>query len=271
VRRVTGSDKGKGFADLFEASEQPRGGTVRVGSAVEAKVVQIGSSSVFVDLGAKAEGIIDRAELTDDDGALTVAVGDTVRAHVASKSGGTITLRVKLSAGHGAGELEQAYKLGLPVSGTVAAVNKGGVEVEIGPVRAFCPISQLEARYVEDPASYVGQKLEFKVTRFDTERGKPNAVLSRRVLLDEQNAKRSAELRATLEVGSTAARQPARLRAGEASERAARGGPAGDGAGHQAREGRQGPRSHQPFVEGARGRSVPVGDRGPEGRSAAEG
>ena len=40
--------------------------------------VQIAAENVFVDVGGKGETWIDRAELTDEDGRLRVAVGDEV-------------------------------------------------------------------------------------------------------------------------------------------------------------------------------------------------
>lgn len=200
------ADENKGFADLFAEMEAPsRKKRVRVGDQVTATVVVIGADSVFLDLGAKSEGVLDRAEVLDDSGMLTVAVGDQVTARVASTDGGTIVLRMKAGRGaDAASELQHAMAAGLPVLGTVGAVNKGGVEVEIGAVRAFCPVSQLDLRFVEDASTYVGQKLEFLVTRYEPEGrgGKANVVVSRKALLEEENKKRADETRATLAVGA---------------------------------------------------------------------
>lgn len=187
----------------YDAPKQAR--RPRVGDEVTAKVVVVGSDAVFVDLGTKTEGVIEHDQLRNADGELTVEVGDTITARVASTSGGTIVLRTRAARGPDAGsELQAAASSGLAVEGTVSAVNKGGVEVDIGGVRAFCPISQLDLRYVEDPGSYMGKKLTFRVTRFEAAQGggKPNVVISRRALLEEENKKRAAETRAGLEVGA---------------------------------------------------------------------
>ncbi len=198
----------KGFAAMLAEMEGPRrqkgGPRARVGDEVTAKVVMIGKDAVFVDLGEKAEGVIDRAELLDDAGELTVAVGDEVTARVVSTSGGSIALKKKMGRGaDGAAELRHAMDARLPVAGTVAAVNKGGVEVDVAGVRAFCPVSQLDASFVEDTGAYLGQRLDFLVTRFEPagRGGKPNVVLSRRALIEEENKKRAAETRSRLEVG----------------------------------------------------------------------
>src|SRR5262249_18282599 len=172
------------------------------GDVVRARVVSIGSDAVFVDVGAKAEGMIDVVHLRDEHGKLSVAVGDHIEARVIETSGksGCVVLH-PMGAGHVAkAELEQAFALGLPVEGVVAGVNKGGVEVTVAGVRAFCPISQLDARHVEDAAAFVGKKLAFKITRYDSH-GK-NLVLSRRALLEEEQRRQAAETRARLAPGA---------------------------------------------------------------------
>jgi small subunit ribosomal protein S1 len=203
------ADDNKGFADMLAEYEKaaPRAGRARrprPGEQVTGRVVNIGADSVFVDVGAKCEAVIDRAELTGADGELTVALGGTVTARVLTAHEGGIVLRTR--AGRGVdtpSELEQARLCGLPVEGVVKEVNKGGVEVDVAGVRGFCAVSQLDSRYVEDPAAYVGRKLEFRITRYeDGPGGKPNLVLSRRALLEEQAARLASETRKRLEVGA---------------------------------------------------------------------
>src|SRR4029078_1185786 len=69
-------------------------------------------------------------------------------------------------------------------------------------VRAFCPLSQLELRPVDDPAAYIGRRLEFRVTRYEEDRRGNNVVLSRRALLEEEARARAVETRAKLVVGA---------------------------------------------------------------------
>ena len=133
-----------------------------------------------------------------------------MKAHVVAIRDGQVVLRTRLGGGDDAlAELGQAKDSGAPVIGRVTGVNKGGVEVEIGSVRAFCPISQLEAGFVEDAQAYVGRDLEFRVTQLergqrDGEHGeRANVVLSRRAHLEAERMRMAAELRAGLSVGMT--------------------------------------------------------------------
>ncbi len=92
----------------------------------------------------------------------------------------------------------EAARTGLPVEGIVKAVNKGGLEVEVHGVRAFCPVSQIDVRFVGDPTSFVGQKLLFRVQRADQR----DAVLSRRALLEEERAAKAKTTREKLAPGA---------------------------------------------------------------------
>jgi small subunit ribosomal protein S1 len=174
----------------------------RVGDVVRGAVVSIGKEAVFVDVGGKAEGVLDRDQVADRDGALTVAVGDEVEARVVGDAGGSLQLRVKVARGHEArAELAQAQELGLPVEGHVTEVVKGGLVVDVAGVRGFCPASQIDLHFVEDLSVFVGQRLEFRITRYEAgPRG--NLVLGRRVLLEEERAKLAEVLMARLEPGA---------------------------------------------------------------------
>lgn len=202
----TPNDQVDDFASML-ADYQPaaRGSGPKRGQMVKGRVVSISASSVFLDLGGKSEGVLEREELLDKDGELTVKLGDSLDARVAEVDGpaGCVLLRRGVAKGADAGEaLQGTYEAGIPVEGLVTALNKGGLDVMIAGVRAFCPISQIDARFVEDANHYVGQKYQFKITRIEQGRGKNlNIVLSRRKLLEEENAAQAAVLRETLKEG----------------------------------------------------------------------
>jgi len=186
------------FAALFAQHEARR--ALEVGQVVKGRVIQIAAENVFVDIGGKGEAWIDRAELTDDEGRLRVAVGDEVEAAVIS-TGDEVRLSFKLRQGaHAREALAAAAESGLPVEGKVAAVIKGGYEVTVASLRAFCPFSQMDLRRVEAPEELIGRVLEFRITRYG-ERGR-NIVLSRRALLEEQAAKLAEETRKKIVLGA---------------------------------------------------------------------
>jgi small subunit ribosomal protein S1 len=179
------------FAALFAQHEAQR--ALEKGQVVKGRVIQITAEHVFVDVGAKGEAWIDRAELSDGEGQLRVKVGDQVEATVVS-TGDEIRLSHKLRQGAQVREaLAVAAQTGVPVDGKVAAVIKGGYEVTVGGLRAFCPFSQMDLRRVDSEQEYVGRVLEFRVIRYAD--GGRNLVLSRRALLEEQAAVAAEETR----------------------------------------------------------------------------
>ena len=179
------------FATLFAQHEARR--ALERGQVVKGRIIQITAEHVFVDVGGKGEAWIDRAELADADGQLRVKVGDEVEATVVS-TGDEIRLSHKLRQGAQAREaLAMAAQTGVPVEGKVAGVIKGGYEVTVGGLRAFCPFSQMDLRRADSEQEYVGRVLEFRVTRYAE--GGRNLVLSRRALLEEQAALAAVETR----------------------------------------------------------------------------
>ncbi|WP_428267321.1 30S ribosomal protein S1 [Haliangium sp.] len=202
------SEQEENFAALLDEYEpvQPtpvRRDEISVGDRVRGRVVSVGSEAVFVELGTKAEAMLERDQVTDADGQVTVAIGDEIEARVVDMRGATPVLRVSAGRGPDArAELAQAHAHGLPVEGVVSAAVKGGVEVQVAGLRAFCPVSQLDQRFVEDATEFVGQKLEFRIIRYETERKNPNIVLSRRVLLEEATRAQAEETRTRLHPGA---------------------------------------------------------------------
>ena len=186
------------FATLFAGQET--GPALEVGDVVKGRVIQIAAASVFVDVGGKGEAWIDRAELSDEDGRLRVAVGDEVEATVVSTRD-EVRLSYRLQRGaHAKQALAVAATSGMPVEGRVAAVIKGGYEVTVGGLRAFCPFSQMDLRRVEAAEEYVGRVLEFRVTQYG-ENGR-NIVLSRRRLLEAHAAQVAEETRKKIVPGA---------------------------------------------------------------------
>jgi len=190
------------FAELYEASTKHEGGVARrmprVGEKVSGTIFQLGAETAFATLTTKHEVMIDLEELKDEEGILRFGVGDSVEAYVIEAGAKGIYLSKSLPKGMATLEmLANARSTGIPVDGLVLAVNKGGLEIAIGDVRAFCPVSQIDVRFVEKPEHLVGEKHQFKVIEV---RGK-KVVVSRRALIEEEQKARAVETRKSLAEG----------------------------------------------------------------------
>jgi small subunit ribosomal protein S1 len=202
----------RSFADIYEESakhdaalrRQPR-----IGEKVSGKIFQLGPDTAFVSLGGRSEALIELRELKDDEGILRYGVGDTIEAHVIEAGAkGVILSRALAKGSANLARLAEARATGMPVEGLVLAVNKGGLEIAVGDVRAFCPISQVDLRFVEKPDRFVGEKLMFKVTEVRDR----NVVLSRRAILEEEQKAKAAETRKSLAEGKVVRGQVISLR-----------------------------------------------------------
>ncbi len=172
---------------------------VEVGQKVTAKIVAIGSEAVFVALGAKAEGALDRSELLNAEGELSVSIGDEVEAYVVSLADG-IRLSRGLSGGDGNEMLVDAHAQEIPVEGKVTGTNKGGYEVEVLGSRGFCPFSHIDLDPTSQPEDHLGATYNFLVTK--VEDGGKNVVVSRRRLLEKERESIAQETLKSLAPGA---------------------------------------------------------------------
>ncbi len=172
------------FEALFNSYDAKIGQELKQGDMVEGKVIAIGKSSVYIDTGTKSDGVVDKMELLDENGELPFQINDTLKLYVVSLNESEVILSKAISGAGKVTMLEDASRNQTPVEGKVTEVIKGGFSVDILGKRAFCPVSQMDVRYVENPEDYLGQTHHFLISRFE-EKGR-NIVVSRRDLLNEQ-------------------------------------------------------------------------------------
>ena len=188
------------FAELFEANPQTPGKSFSPGETVTGVVVKIGKDTIFVDLGGKSEGMVGVEEFLDESGNVAVKRGDSLQLRIASlRDGIRLSKGIKVTGSDAIDVLRDAQRNLIPVEGRVAGVNKGGFDIDISGTRAFCPISQIDNQYCEKPEEHVGARYPFRIMEIK-ERGR-NILVSRRVLLQEEQDKKLKELLAKLEPG----------------------------------------------------------------------
>jgi small subunit ribosomal protein S1 len=178
------------FAQLFEESTKRKERRFFPGDVVEGRVIQIGKENVFIDLGGKSEGTVDLQEFRDEEGNLNVREGDSVELKVVSvRKGIHLSKSIKPRGAEALEMLRLAHQNRIPVEGRVAALNKGGFEIDLAGLRGFCPLSQIDLGYCEKLEEHLNARYTFRVTEIG-EKGK-NIILSRRVLLEEEQEKRA--------------------------------------------------------------------------------
>jgi small subunit ribosomal protein S1 len=190
----------KSFAELFGETEV-RKDFLNPGQKIEAVIVKITPDWIFLDLGGKSEGYLDRKELADENGNLSVKEGDSIEAYFLSSKHNEKLFTMRIGAGDSArNHIEEVWRSGIPIEGVVEKEIKGGFEIKLaGDMRGFCPYSQIDIRRADNAKDYVGRRLSFRITEYG-ERGR-NIVLSARAILEEQRKKDEAARKAELHEG----------------------------------------------------------------------
>ena len=195
-------DETKSFAQMLDESYlTPK--RFSVGEKVEAVIVKISPEWIFLDLGAKSEGYVDRKEFIDENGNITVKEGDSITAYFISSRHSEKLFTTKLLARKSVDEyLINAYENQIPLEATVEKEIKGGFSIRISAsANGFCPYSQMDTKKIDDAAAFVGKKLDFIVIEYG-ENGR-KIVLSRRPLLEMIEQEKVKILKETLQKGMT--------------------------------------------------------------------
>ncbi len=188
------------FADLFQ-EKNVTGQQLRPGDKIEAVVADISGENIFLDLGGKSEGVLNAAECRNEEGELTICVGDKAKVFFLTQRGGELVFTTRIGSGRAAGleELEQAFQAGIPVKGMVKEEIKGGFQITVAGHRAFCPYSQMGLHRAESADVYLEQEMAFKIIEFG--RKGRNIIVSARALLEEEREQCKQQLRDSLHEG----------------------------------------------------------------------
>lgn len=183
---------GEDFGQLLDQFEQEQS-TLQEGEVVRGTVIGITERGVVIDFGYKSEGIVNQNEFMEN-GQLTVKRGDEVDVLVKNMETGEgypLLSRADAVRLRAWDDLEKAFEEGAPVKGRVIERIKGGVRVDIDGIAAFLPGSQVDVRPIRNLDSLRGREIEAKVIKLNRKRS--NVVLSRKALLEEQNAGRKGD------------------------------------------------------------------------------
>jgi small subunit ribosomal protein S1 len=172
------------FMQMYEESLK----SIQEGEVVPGEIVQVDKEYVLVDIGYKSEGQISIHEFLDEQGQVSVKVGDKVEVLLERREDdeGVIRLSKEKAAKIKVwDQIKEIYESDGIVAGKIVSRVKGGLSVDIG-LQAFLPGSQVDLRPIRDMDSLVGTEHEFKIVKYNKRRG--NIVLSRRAILEAERA-----------------------------------------------------------------------------------
>ena len=189
------------FAELFEQQcSNTKNESLTPGTLIKGTVISVGKDAAFINLDTKIDGIVTLEDLQNATPPMEVTVGDEVELYVINVSSHEIRLAPHFSSrGAGFETIEKAFYSNIPIEGKIIAVKKGGFDVLISGKNAFCPLSQIDTNFVDNPEKYLQQVFTFRISKFE-QNGK-NIVVSRRALLEEEKKEIIKEFLAEYKVG----------------------------------------------------------------------
>jgi small subunit ribosomal protein S1 len=179
----TTNDSAESFGDILSQYEQSHSHKPdEGGKGLEGTVIAVSGDSVFLDIGYKTEGIIPVAEFQA--AGEPVKPGDKMPVSIKGRDpeGYYELSRIKVERPKDWSSLEKAFADKAAIAGTISAVVKGGVSVDIG-VRAFMPASRSGAKDAAEMEKLIGQEIRCRIIKLDV--ADEDVVVDRRAVLED--------------------------------------------------------------------------------------
>lgn len=192
----------------YEAELEASFRTINEGDVIDGTVIDLDEEEVTLDLNYYTQGIIKVADLTDDPTFSLfdeVRIGDVITATVVAVDDGhgNIKLSKKEATSVLAWDVLKSYmEEDKIISVKIAETNEAGAICYVEGIRGFIPASRLALSYVEDTSTYMGKKLDVKITAIDREKEK--LILSAKELLMEKESEEHAHKVAMIIPGTIA-------------------------------------------------------------------
>jgi small subunit ribosomal protein S1 len=185
---------------ISEETGATPGGAAATGQPLEtesrhkARVLRIFRDNVFVELGGRNQGVLALHSFANEP-----AIGDVLDVVVTKFNADDGLYEVSaLGASVDVGDWSDIAE-GITVDARITGHNKGGLECEVNKIRAFIPAGQISIYRVENFEEFVGQSWPCVVVEANAERR--NLVLSRRAVLEREQAEAKEKLLAEMDVG----------------------------------------------------------------------
>ena len=168
------------------------------GKILAGKIVERIGSDVIIEIGLKSEGVVDVSEFDDPEEIVEGKDLEVFLEDMDAEGGMILLSKRKADRIRGWEKIISESKEGDVVEGKVTRRIKGGLLVDIG-VPVFLPASQVDIRKPGDISRFIGQSIECKILKIDTENR--NIVVSRRKLIEEERQSSKEKIIGEIEVG----------------------------------------------------------------------
>jgi small subunit ribosomal protein S1 len=180
------------FAEALAQSFQQD--ELEIGQLVTGTIMAVHGDIALVAVGGKSEAVMERTELGElrpGDGLDAVIIALSPELRVSHKL--AIERREREA-------LRGAFDNGVPVEGKVTGRNKGGYDVSIAGLRAFCPMSQIDLGFPRNVDAYLGKSFLFRISELADDLA--SLVVSRAQVLRDERESAAEAAWSRIEVGA---------------------------------------------------------------------
>jgi small subunit ribosomal protein S1 len=176
------------LAQTFQQEE------LEVGQVIAGQIMAIKGDVALISVGGKSEAVMDRLELGE------LRPGDGLEAVIISLSP-EIRVSHRLAIERREREaLRGAFQNAIPVEGKVTGRNKGGYDVSVAGLRAFCPMSHIDLGFPRNVDAYLGKTFLFRIAELSDDL--QTMVVSRAQVLKEEREQIANEAWSRLAAGA---------------------------------------------------------------------
>ena len=168
------------------------------GSILVGKIVEQIGNDVIIEIGLKSEGVVESNEFDLPE---EIEAGKEIEVFVEdvdAEDGMILLSKRKADRIRGWEKIVNEKEEGDIVTGKVTRRIKGGLLVDIG-VPVFLPASQVDIRKPGDISRFIGEDIECKILKIDTEN--KNIVVSRRKIIEEERQSSKEAILKDIEIG----------------------------------------------------------------------
>jgi small subunit ribosomal protein S1 len=170
------------------------------GRQLEGTVIAVSAESVFVDIGFKTEGILPLTLFQNANETIEVGTKLLVAVKGRDAEGYYELSRQRVERPKDWTSLEKAFADKAIIVGTVTAVVKGGLTVDVGS-RAFMPGSRSGARDAAEMEKLVGQEITCRIIKLDV--AEEDVVVDHRSVAEEEERSTKERRYAEIKEGDT--------------------------------------------------------------------
>jgi len=175
---------------------------IKKGDVIEAPIVSISDQYMVLNLGGKFDAYAEIGDYSDEKGVLHYKVGDNLKGYIVDQNDQGYVIGKSLTKQYvDKQSILDAYEKKIPVQGKIYSPTKGGFNVDILGARAFCPVSQVSLRPVDDTAQFIGKTMDFLV--IECSENCRRLVVSHRQLAEILEKETKAAALENLHVGDT--------------------------------------------------------------------